>query len=142
MKWRNSTNDIDVLLRDKLCKTADDEQLSSCVSFLKMPQVWERLWRDKLHRKWAQQALWLSGGKKRVVDKVVMSFRSKTVHNRTSHVETPNSVLVALGIDLFQLKKNKESFKKAHDARMIEEFKTSKTCPRYDYVLQEVRGKV
>ena len=39
VKWRKPTNDIGVLLRDKSCKNVDDEQLSSCLSVLKMPQV-------------------------------------------------------------------------------------------------------
>ena len=42
VKWRKPINDIDVLLRDKSCETVDDGKLSSCVSVLKVPQVWER----------------------------------------------------------------------------------------------------
>ena len=63
----------------------------------------------------------------------------KMVPSRPLHVETMNSVLVDLGMDLLQLKK--EVFQKACDMRIIDAFNTAKKYPRYDNVLQEVRGK-
>ena len=141
VKWRKPTKDVGILLRDDSCKTAHDEQLSSCMTILEDEQVWDRLWHNKLQKKWRQQAFRLSGGKKRVIDTVASSLRSKDGPQPTIACGNGGFGSGGRRNRSVPVKRIKEAFQKAHDVRMMDEFNTSKTCPRCDNVLQEIRAK-
>ena len=82
----------------------------------------------------------MNGGKKRVIDKVVNSFNSTIGPQLT--IAHGNGKFGAGGPRNrpVPVKRIREVFQKAHDVRMTDESNTSRTCPRCNNVLHEVRA--